>query len=343
MRDVTLLWAVRSACALACRYCYFGTVDEHRVKMPDQPGTLSHLARNDLPAAEILAFARSLGSSPVRSVVIAGGEPLDWPHMPGLIAEIKRAGCAVTVATNGVPLARDRIARLMVSLAVDAVSVSLDSPDAAANDRYRPSRSGRHGHADVLAGIAALRAARGSRPLPRIGIYTVITRANAGQITHMAGFAAELGADYFVPQPVSLAEGHALHAELSLRPADANDIAAQLTALYGGGAAVQLPEPDYPRRFLQAITGCGPARIRDCFGGARLFFIQPDGSLWDCPSSLRIAATTPARRRNIRGQQASHLLARRPACTDCRLFSADCVNMWPLMHLQQALQGNEDQ
>lgn len=31
---VTLLWALRSKCDLGCRYCYFGTIEDHRVQAP---------------------------------------------------------------------------------------------------------------------------------------------------------------------------------------------------------------------------------------------------------------------------------------------------------------------
>src|SRR6266542_5741701 len=70
-------------------------------------------------------------------------------------------------------------------------------------------------------------------------------------------------------------------------------------------------------------------RVPGCFGGRELFFIEPDGSVWDCPSSLKIAATSPGQRRNIRGRTAAGLFATGPRCTDCSLFSHDCVNMWP--------------
>lgn len=48
-RDATLLWALRSPCALACPHCYFGTIEEHKQAPPDEVGVLSHLSRNDLP------------------------------------------------------------------------------------------------------------------------------------------------------------------------------------------------------------------------------------------------------------------------------------------------------
>lgn len=69
-----------------------------------------------------------------------------------------------------------------------------------------------------------------------------------------------------------------------------------------------------------------------CFGGHTLFFIEPDGTVWDCPSSLKIAATPPSRHRTIRAGDARQLFgpAHRACPTDCALFSRDCVNMWPL-------------
>ncbi|MGW4370326.1 radical SAM protein [Nocardia takedensis] len=330
-RDITLLWGLRSPCAFACPHCYFGTIEEHKAAPPEQAGVLSHLSRTDLPAAAVTAFARTLVDSEVERVVIAGGEPLDWPGTLGLIELIKDAGCQVVVATNAVPLTRPAVAQRLVDLGVDGVSVSLDSADAHTNDLMRPSRSGRFGFGDVVAGIETLLAARGTRATPRVGIYTVITRSRPQEITEVGRLAAELGVDYFVPQPISLAADHALFDRMCHTPGDVGDVGEHLTRLYRDPAGVALPDPSYVDRFLSSISTQDSGRVADCFGGARLFFIQPDGSVWDCPSDRRIAATAPDRRRSINGADARVLFATRPACTDCSLFSRDCVNMWPLV------------
>ncbi|MBR8742581.1 radical SAM protein [Nocardiopsis sp. MG754419] len=330
-RDVTLLWGLRSPCAFACPHCYFGTIEEHKETPPDQIGVLSHLSRNDVSARELTAFARTLSDSPVERVVIAGGEPLDWPGALDVIALIKQAGCQVVIATNAIPLTRPHIVQGLVDLGVDGVSVSLDSADAATNDRLRPSRSGRFGYDQVLEGIRALLAARDGRSTPRVGIYTVVMRPRPQEIVDVARLAAELGLDYYVPQPISLAPDHALFEELAHRPTDVADVADQLDHLYAEPTGPALPDPSYARRFLEAISTHDSGHVADCFGGARLFFIQPDGSVWDCPSDRRIAATPPERRRSIRGADARTLFAERPACTTCTLFSRDCVNMWPLV------------
>jgi MoaA/NifB/PqqE/SkfB family radical SAM enzyme len=231
-RDVTLLWALRSPCAFACPHCYFGTIEEHKDNLPEQAGVLSHLARTDLAAMTLAAFARTLADSPVERVILAGGEPLDWPATLDIISIIKDAGCQVVIATNGVPLTRPHVTERLVALDVDGVSVSLDSADADTNDRLRPSRSGRFGYHDVLDGISALLRVRGGRATPRVGIYTVVTRSRPQEITDVARLAADLGVDYYVPQPISLAPDHRLFDTLTHTPADVADVGEHLTRLY---------------------------------------------------------------------------------------------------------------
>ncbi|WP_037905410.1 radical SAM protein [Actinacidiphila yeochonensis] len=330
-RDITLLWGLRSRCAVACLYCYFGTVEEHKTSPPDQLGILSHISRNDLSREEITAFARTLEGSPVERVVIAGGEPLDWPAALDLIEIIKNAGCEVVIATNGIPLTRPGIAERLVELQVDGVSVSLDSVDPASNDRLRPSRSGKFGHADVVAGIQALLRARGTGPAPRVGIYSVVMRPAPQEITQVARLGADLGVDYFVPQPISLAPDHKLFDELAHTPEDTVTVAQELGRLQADPAGLEVPSPGSMLRFVSAISTQASGRVQECFGGAQLFFVQPDGSLWDCPSDRRIAATPAERRRTIAGADARTLFDGRPVCTDCAHFSRDCVNMWPLV------------
>jgi len=329
--SLTLLWALRSHCAShGCLYCYFGTIQEHRDARPATPGALSHLSPDDLTAPEISAFARTLGDSAVRRVFLAGGEPLLWRPIAGLIEILKAQGLEVVVCTSGVALARAEISAALVSLGVDAVSVSLDSADPGRNDAWRPPRHDDDGHARVIQGIRTLISCRGSLDRPRTGIYSVITRLNIGDITAVPRLAAELGCDYAVPQPVSLPAGHKLASVLGLTGQHLPELHREFTALYAAGLPVRLPAPSYPGHVAAAVTS--PAgHVPGCFGGHTLYFIEPDGSVWDCPSSLKIAATPVQDRRSIKNADASVLFAQpcSPA-RDCALFSVDCVNMWPL-------------
>lgn len=330
-RDITLLWALRSPCSFKCPQCYFGELDDHKEELPEGPGVLSHIPVRDIDYAAMDAFAKTLADSPVERVVLAGGEPLDWLPTLSLIKTIKEYGCQVVVATNGVPLTRPGIAQRLVALGVDGVSVSLDSTDPAVNDQMRPSRSGRAGYREVLAGVRTLLNLRGSAPGPRVGIYTVVYRSRPQEITDVARLAGELGVDYYVPQPVSLPPGHKLFDELCHTPDDVPAVADQLDRLQSDPGGLVLPDADYLRQFVASIATQDSGRVADCYGGAQLFFIQPDGSLWDCPSDRRIAATAPSEQRSIVGADARTLFADRPPCTDCSHFSRDCVNMGPLV------------
>ncbi|MFJ9821174.1 radical SAM protein [Streptomyces sp. NPDC101151] len=331
LRDVTLLWALRSPCSFGCPHCYFGVLEEHKETLPEGPGVLSHVPVRDIDRTVMEGFAQSLAGSPVERVILAGGEPLDWLPTLSLIKTVKDAGCEVVVATNGVPLTRPGIARRLVELGVDGVSVSLDSADAAINDQLRPSRSGRVGHREVLDGIRTLLSERGSGPGPRVGIYTVVMRDRPQEITDVARLASEAGVDYYVPQPISLPPEHKLFAERCHTPEDVPAVIDQLDRLQNDPGGLTIPDAHYMRQFVASIATQDSGRVADCFGGAQLFFIEPDGSLWDCPSDRRIAATAASEQRNIIAADARTLFANRPACTDCSHFSRDCVNMGPLV------------
>ena len=77
-------------------------------------------------------------------------------------------------------------------------------------------------------------------------------------------------------------------------------------ALYAAGLPLGLPG----RQLSRAGSPPPPApsrRLPGCFGGTTLAFVEPDGSVWDCPSRYRIAATAGHRtskqhRRHHRGR-----------------------------------------
>lgn len=332
-REVTLLWALRSPCNLGCDYCYFGTLEEHRAAPPTRPGQLSHLPHRDLHLADVTRFLSTVDTSGIKRVFLAGGEPLIWPSIGQVIQTLTRAGVEVTVCTNGIPLNRPAIRRMLLDAGVHGVSVSLDSADPDTNDEHRPARNRKDGWHTVVSGIRELVADRDQAPAPRLGLYTVITRHTLTGLLDTARLAVELGVDYFVPQPISLDRNHRLHDELSLREHDWRTLTEALDAVYGADLGLELPAPGYPAQIASTVQH-ELQPMRGCFGGHRLAFIEPDGSVWDCPSRYRIAATAQVGiQRSITTHTAAELfpaLERTDGC-NCPFYSRECVNMWPLM------------
>jgi len=181
-------------------------------------------------------------------------------------------------------------------------------------------------------------AARGSRGNPKIGLYSVITRRNIPAVGEVAQLTEHLDLDYYVPQPISLTPEHALYHELAFRESDIPALEAALGGLYAGMPAIGLPGNSYRQLLLSTVTMATQV-APGCFGGHQLAFIEPDGSIWPCPSRHKIAATTAAQRRTIRGHHAAELFGmhRRTCPHDCALMSDDCVNMWPLMSFDHFL------
>ncbi|WP_316527570.1 radical SAM protein [Kitasatospora brasiliensis] len=330
-KPISLLWGLRSHCAShGCLYCYFGTDDEHREQVPTRLGVLSHLSPNDLTTDQVLEFAATLADSPVGRVFLAGGEPLLWKPINRLIGILKAGGLEVVVCTSGVALNRPEIREPLIELGVDAVSVSLDSADPVHNDRWRPPRREGDGWEAVVSGIIALIEARGSAPRPKVGIYSVITRRNLADIVAVPELAAGLGCDYAVPQPIALDTGHRLSAILSLTSDLLPELTARFDDLYAADLPLVLPERAYADQVASAVRRPTDL-VPGCFGGDTLYFVQPDGTVWDCPSGLKIAATPPQRHRSLKGATARELFRAPTGCgNDCALFSVDCVNMWPL-------------
>jgi len=340
-QGVTLLWALRSPCNLNCQYCYFGTLGgpQDRSAGPSYPGELSHVGCHDLSLFSQLRWISSFTPALVHRVFVAGGEPLIWKGTGRVLKALKEAGCKVIVCTNGLPLRDETVVRSLLEIGVDAVSISLDSHDAAYHDHWRQDRSGQ-GWLGVVEGVRTLVSLRNAEHHPmKIGIYSVITQLNIDHILPTARYVADLGVDYFIIQPISLTPDHAHGPDLMLDARHQSTLAQALEALQQAGLSLHLPHPGYLKRVLQTLMPGPLPVIQQCFGGRDLFFIEPDGSVWDCPSCYKIAQTPTNTYLSIRDYSATELFSvqRRQRNTDCACFSQECVNMWQLMAFDQIL------
>ncbi len=329
-RGVTLLWALRSPCNLSCQYCYFGTVEEQSPHgtASAHPGTLSHVGRDDLSLRDMLTFISTFPSQRVDRVFIAGGEPLVWRGTLSVLADLKARGCEVIVCTNGLPLQKVEMCHTLLDLSIEAISISLDSHDAYYNDYWRRDKSDQ-GWQGVVRGIQTLVQQRNARQMPtQIGVYSVISQQNLDHIVDTGRFVADLGVDYFVVQPISLTPNHALYDKLSLGARHQRVFAQQIQQLRQAVSGIHLAHPAYIQQVITTLTA-GPLPVmKGCFGGRDLFFIEPNGSIWDCPSVYKIQSTLPDQYLSIKNAYCSH-------------FSQDCVNMWQLMEFDSILRQGE--
>lgn len=339
-KGVTLLWALQSPCNMGCLYCYYGTIeDDLNRTTPLMPGQLSHVGEKDLSLDSILRFASSIRRDLVKRVFIVGGEPLNWKGTFSLISELKKKGCDVVVSTNGLPLLRNGISKWLIENRVDAISVSLDSIDFDYNNRWRIDKTNRGGK-DIVKGMENLvHLKRGQNSAIKIGVYCVVSKKNISHVLSTARLLDTIGVDYFVFQPISLALDHKLYKELALDETHYTEINEMITNLLAAGLKIQLPNTEYLNNFLKTLPENVFHYVNKCFGGRDLFFIQPDGSIWDCPSIYKKNSISPSEYVSITNSDADFVFSplRRGKITDCSLLSKDCVNMWQLMSFDQIL------
>ncbi|HTM19105.1 MAG TPA: radical SAM protein [Kofleriaceae bacterium] len=157
-------------CNLQCSYCL---IDSSPVA-----------ERRSLTAARMIAMAEEAARLGFLSLGVTGGEPFMLPHMPETLAWM--AGyLPVLVLTNGT-LFTDKLMTRVAALADLPVTIqmSLDHPDAAANDAQRSAGS----HAKVVAAIARLRQAG-------IRVRLATTGHPGGERDRLCRLHSELGVD----------------------------------------------------------------------------------------------------------------------------------------------------
>lgn len=177
-------------------------------------------------AARLLRELRAGGT--VRSVVLGGGEPFDWPHDVARLAAIgKTLGFTMQVGTNGIAVP-DRFERLD---AIDRWVLPLESVAPESHNAMRLYR-GRH-HAIILDRLESLR-----RVAKSVTISTVITQTNfdeASEVGRFLGDYVQRGGNvhaWHLYQFLSIGRGGAVHGEqLALLPGVYEYVCAQAEAL----------------------------------------------------------------------------------------------------------------
>jgi len=111
-------------------------------------------------------------------IYLWGGEPMLYEGTLEIIDAASALGMPVSVATNGTRIAA--AAERLVKAPMFLLQVSIDGPSAELHNRARPGVGGANNFADIQAGLAAVRQARGSNGagLPLIASLTTISQEN---------------------------------------------------------------------------------------------------------------------------------------------------------------------
>lgn len=314
--NIMILWALGSPCNLRCRYCYFG--------IPENKVLKSKVS--DITTKEALNFIENLSRLSIKRICIAGGEPLLNKNIFKILNAIKKIQIQTTIATNGT-LITDKIAFQIIKNNVTAVLVSLDSYKADYHNKWRG------GFDATIQGIKNLviQKKRAKNKI-KIGIYTVVTKKNIKDIIDIMDFVVDLGVDYYVAQPIWLPKNNPLYKQLSLTKKEGIVLKHVISEMQKRKDKIVIPNNEYLALFEKNFTGQKKYCAQDCFGGKTLFFIDPKGNIYDCPSTFKINETEhPA---NIKKDELFNLVlkTRQQKPLKCKLFSIDCLPMWELYY-----------
>jgi len=170
-RPYTLVAELTYRCPLRCVYCS-NPLDFGRY-------------RDELDTAawrRVIAEAEALG---VVGLNLTGGEPLVRDDLEELVTEARHRDLYTSLITSGIPLTRDRLARLR-ERGLDAVQLSVQDVGAAASDRIAGLRSFDR-KLEVAAWVKEL-----GFPLT---LNTVLHRDNLDHVADVVALAEQLGAE----------------------------------------------------------------------------------------------------------------------------------------------------
>lgn len=211
-------------------------------------------------------------------VSMSGGEPLVRRDFVELIAYARERGLAVHICTNGTMMNEER-ARALGGAGVNAVSVSLDSPDREEHDALR-------GPGNFDKAVNAVRLLRAHAPDAQVGINYLITAQNFRNMVRMPAFAESLDAQQLKLAPIHTNLLHSAKPEddfgpLLFSPEQVNALEAEIERL--------IPLLQHSRllttsaAFLRGIPQFyrAPKPFR-CFAGYGVCAVDPHGNVAPC-------------------------------------------------------------
>jgi len=249
-------------CNFACPYCYVSKLQEDEMDLAQIRGIIDELAQMG---------ARKLG--------ITGGEPLLRDDIDGILAHARSRGLITVMTTNG-SLVRQRQECLDH---LDVLIVSFDGPPGVHDQQRHP---GSH-----EAALDALRLGR-ERGLRVMG-YTVITRANRGELDYVLDTAADLGFGSILQPAFATPFARDEARDLMLPPAEAVSVIDEILDRKAAGAPMVYSHRAY--ECLRDAFDEDADQEPPCYAGRLFCSITPSGNLFPCAGLVdRVPAVNAA-------------------------------------------------
>ncbi|MHB9130844.1 MAG: radical SAM protein [Armatimonadota bacterium] len=169
-----VFWELTARCNLKCQHCRAEAQDD--------------FVAGELTTEEILRVAREIREDADPIMVLTGGEPLARQDFFEIAGECCKLFTRVALATNGT-MVDDALARKIVDIGIQRVSISLDGAKPETHDGFRGVPGSFH---DALRGFDALKRAGMS-----VQANVTITRHNENEIEQILDLMLERGADAF--------------------------------------------------------------------------------------------------------------------------------------------------
>ncbi len=256
-----LIWHLTNRCNYSCSYCY---VKVNRFE-------------NDLPTEQMLAIADTINDARVATVQLTGGEVLLRPDFLAIVGRLS-SEIKLGVATNG-SLLTDRIVRALADREA-FISISID------HFRHEQNVITRIG-ADTEALLATVR--RLVDAGLKVGVSTVVTRANVQDIEAIASHFRQLGVSIWkaiVLSDLGEATDSGMYARSSLTYDEQEQAIRHLYRLRRELLSTQFeirssatPHPAFFETFGQE-RGCGSS----CYCGYVKAVVKHDGGVVPCDS-----------------------------------------------------------
>jgi MoaA/NifB/PqqE/SkfB family radical SAM enzyme len=205
------------------------------------------MPQSDLPYERFVAALDAFPS--LEHVELQGeGEPLLHPRFFEMVGLARSRGIKVSIITNGSLFIDETIAKIL-SLDIDKIAVSIESPDA---ERFQRIRGGKLDK--VIRGLEALMKTRGEVPKPTVGLSITVLRSTQDELPAILALYDRLGLDGGITlQPLQAMEVYARHYDDALK----NEL---------------LDERQADRVFARFFSDADVRRIQAARGEARGFF-----------------------------------------------------------------------